>query len=86
MKEKSESEVAQSCPTLSDPRTAAHQAPPSVGFSRQEYWSGVPLPMIHLKLIILCEIKVVVFRVFHINVLASFGKRVFHSPSIFVEN
>ena len=24
--------------------TAAHQAPPSVGFSRQEYWSGVPLP------------------------------------------
>ena len=26
------------------PRTAAHQAPPSMGFSRQEYWSGVPLP------------------------------------------
>jgi len=24
--------------------TAAHQAPPSIGFSRQEYWSGVPLP------------------------------------------
>ena len=24
--------------------TAAHQAPPSMGFSRQEYWSGVPLP------------------------------------------
>ena len=24
--------------------TAAYQAPPSVGFSRQEYWSGVPLP------------------------------------------
>ena len=24
--------------------TAAHQAPPSLGFSRQEYWSGVPLP------------------------------------------
>ena len=24
--------------------TAAHQAPPSVGFSRQEYWSGLPLP------------------------------------------
>ena len=22
--------------------TAAHQAPPSIGFSRQEYWSGVP--------------------------------------------
>ena len=26
------------------PETAAHQAPPSLGFSRQEYWSGVPLP------------------------------------------
>ena len=26
------------------PWTAAHQAPPSVGFSRQEYWSGLPLP------------------------------------------
>ena len=26
------------------PWTAAHQAPPSTGFSRQEYWSGVPLP------------------------------------------
>ena len=26
------------------PWTAAHQAPPSMGFSRHEYWSGVPLP------------------------------------------
>ena len=26
------------------PRAAAYQAPPSMGFSRQEYWSGVPLP------------------------------------------
>ena len=26
------------------PRTAAYQAPPPMGFSRQEYWSGVPLP------------------------------------------
>ena len=44
MKVKSESEVAQSCPTLATPWTAAYQAPPSMGFSRQEYWSGVPLP------------------------------------------
>ena len=29
---------------LATPWTAAYQAPPSVGFSRQEYWSGVPLP------------------------------------------
>ena len=26
------------------PWTAAYQGPPSMGFSRQEYWSGVPLP------------------------------------------
>ena len=26
------------------PWTAAYQAPPSIGFSRQEYWSGLPLP------------------------------------------
>ena len=92
MKVKTESEVVQSCPTLSDPMdcslpgssipgilqartlewvaisfsnawkwklkvkslscvrpsvtpwTAAFQAPPSMGFSRQEYWSGVPSP------------------------------------------
>ena len=54
-KVESESEVAQSCPTLSNlgssrvqlcatPWTAAYQAPLSMGFSRQEYWSGVPLP------------------------------------------
>ena len=44
MKVKSESEVSQSCPTLATPWTAAYQAPPSMGFSRQQYWSGVPLP------------------------------------------
>ena len=46
MKVKSDSEVAQSCPLLVTPWTAAYQAPPSMGFSRQEYWSGVPLPSI----------------------------------------
>ena len=35
--------LLQSCPTLCDPIDGAHQAPPSLGFSRQEYWSGVPL-------------------------------------------
>ena len=36
-----------SCSVVSDssrPQPAAYQAPPSMGFSRQEYWSGVPLP------------------------------------------
>ena len=44
VKVKSENEVAQSCLTLATPWPAAYQAPPSMGFSRQEYWSGVPLP------------------------------------------
>ena len=34
---------------LATPWTAAHQAPPSLGFSRQEYWSGVPLPSPNYK-------------------------------------
>jgi len=39
---KKESEVAQSCPTLCDPMDCSYQAPPSMGFSRQEYWSWLP--------------------------------------------
>ena len=39
---KSESEVRQSCPTLCDPVDCSHQAPAPMGFSRQEYWSGLP--------------------------------------------
>ena len=34
----------QSCPTLCDPIGGSHQAPPSLGFSRQEHWSGLPFP------------------------------------------
>ena len=36
--------VTQSCPTLATPGTAACQAPLSMGFSRPEYWSGLPFP------------------------------------------
>ena len=43
-KVKSESEVIQCVQPSATPWTAAFQAPPSMGFSRQEYWSGVPLP------------------------------------------
>ena len=39
----SESEVPQSCLTLCDPMDA-HRGPLSMGFSRQEYWSGLPFP------------------------------------------
>ena len=49
MKVKSENEVAQSTPTLSDSWTAAYQAPQSMGFSRQEYWSEVPLPSLSVS-------------------------------------
>ena len=34
----------QSCPTLCDLWTVAYQAPLSMGFSRQEHWSGLPCP------------------------------------------
>ena len=37
-------EVAQSCPTLCDPMDCSPPAPPSMEFSRQEYWSGLPFP------------------------------------------
>ena len=33
------------------PRTVAYQAPPSMGFSRQEYWSGLPFPSPKTELI-----------------------------------
>ena len=32
------------CPTLVTPWTIADQASPSMGFSKQEYWSGLPFP------------------------------------------
>ena len=35
---------AKSCLTLATPWTVAHQAPLSMGFSRQEYWRGLPFP------------------------------------------
>ena len=35
---------AQSYPTLCNPWTVGHQAPLSMGFSRQEYWTGLPFP------------------------------------------
>ena len=37
---------------LATPWTAAYQAPPSMRFSRQEYWSGLPSPMTNLDSIL----------------------------------
>ena len=41
----------QSCPTLCDPIDGSHQAPLSLGFSRQEHWSGLPFlsPVMKVK-------------------------------------
>ena len=36
--------VTQSCLTLCNPMNCSRQAPLSIGFSRQEYWSGLPFP------------------------------------------
>ena len=45
---------------LGTPWTAAYQAPPSMGFSRQEYWSGVPLPSLHYNI---CHAKVFISKI-----------------------
>ena len=37
-------ESLQSCPTLCDPRDGSPPGSPSLGFSRQEHWSGLPFP------------------------------------------
>ena len=58
MKLKSESEVAQSCLTLATLWTAAYQAPPSTGFSRQKYWSRVPtVNKMVRKAVLGCNVK-----------------------------
>ena len=44
MEVKSERKLLSHVRPSATPWTATHQAPPSMGFSRQEYWSGVPLP------------------------------------------
>ena len=54
--------VAKSCPTLGTQWTAACQAPLAMGFSRREYWSGVPLPSPGLA-VILIAIPPVIVRV-----------------------
>ena len=45
----SESKVTQLCPTLTDPMDYSPPRPLSMGFSKQEYWSGVPLPSLENK-------------------------------------
>ena len=61
------------------PWTSAYQAPPSMGFSRQEYWSGVPLPSLiwcrpHLK-------NMSIFRDWRIRMLKKNAYSLSHSHS-----
>ena len=54
--------------------TAAYQAPPSMGFSRQEYWSGVPLPspllnFIFFKKKVLTEAYIIKWHVLKLHCL-----------------
>ena len=44
---------------LATPWTAAYQAPPSMGFSRQQYWSGLPWPSLN----ILCNFSLILYKV-----------------------
>ena len=52
---------------LATPWTAAHQAPPSVGFSRQEHWSGVPC-IIKLNVYILMVSNDILIYSYYIDV------------------
>ena len=44
LKNKSEVKSPSRVPLFATPWTVAYQAPPSMGFSRQEYWRGLPFP------------------------------------------
>ena len=59
MKVKSESEVSQLCPTLSDPMDCSLPCSSDHGFSRQEYWSGVPSPKRDQAFLKCCPTKIV---------------------------
>ena len=52
---------------LATPWIAAYQAPPSIGFSRQEYWSGLPLPSPLLQEVLLNQPQVLNLNSDHIQ-------------------
>ena len=56
---------------LATPRTAPYQAPVSMGFSRQEYWSGLPLPFILILLVLLFYFSSLSRRFFQLYQLTS---------------
>ena len=80
---------------LATPWTAAYQAPPSMGFSRQEYWSGVPLPSLsnnaqgcvkHMGCIFICNLPGTVLLNCFKFLLTSFFLAVFSRHLPWAEN
>ena len=72
---------------LATPWTAAHQAPPSMGFSRQEYWRGLPLPSpkLHIFLIsdvVLSHCRISTLFFYDFNFLVKFSIFLIHLFSI----
>ena len=69
---------------VATPWTAAYQVPPSMGFSRQQYWSGVPLPSLLLLkmrkrvLLIQVQILLLIHYVTLGKVLNRFGSQFSH--------
>ena len=77
---------------VATPWTAAYQAPPSVGFSRQEYWSGLPFPSLYCLIVLpfpKCYIVEIIWYVafsdwllslshIHLNFFISFHGLIFH--------
>ena len=66
---------------LATPWTVAHQAPPSMGFSRQEYWSGVQLPSLVYSVyyIIYNYIYIVIYIYIYVIKNMMFKARHFHN-------
>ena len=71
---------------LATPWTAAYQAPLSMGFSRQEYWSGVPLPSPQIyttEYNICCEL--VIYDIYYVEVCslyAHFFENFYHKSTL----
>ena len=53
---------------LATPWTAAYQAPPSMGFSRQEYWGGEPLPSLK-STILPAKLGLTFLRFYNLNII-----------------
>ena len=51
---------------LVTPWAAAYQAPLTMGFARQEYWSGVPLPSLNFSLFKKINIRHLKCRIFNV--------------------